>query len=136
MTPIHSVLYVEDDFPSRTIGQMLLSGRMQIPHVTIFPDSQDFEARLDRVHPAPEIILLDIHMDPIDGFEMLQLVRQNTKFKDALVVALTASVMNAEVDQIREAGFDSLIAKPIDLERFPKVLTAIAEGETVWAVLK
>jgi CheY-like chemotaxis protein len=51
------------------------------------------------------------------------------------VVALTASVMNEEVEQLRAAGFHSCLAKPIDIDTFPDVLNRILDGESVWRIL-
>jgi hypothetical protein len=51
-------------------------------------------------------------------------------------VALTASVMNEEVHKLREAGFHSVIAKPIDVDTFPDLLHRIVGGETVWRIIE
>ena len=77
---------------------------------------------------------LDIHMDPIDGFEMLRLIQQNPDYHSIPVVALTASVMNEEVRKLRECGFDGVIAKPLDYDTFPHALTRILNGEQVWKI--
>jgi len=46
-----------------------------------------------------------------------------------MVVALTASVMNEEIQQRRTAGFDGCLAKPIDVDEFPHSLARILEGD-------
>jgi DNA-binding NarL/FixJ family response regulator len=48
------------------------------------------------------------------------------------VVALTASVMYEEVRRLRDAGFDGVIAKPINFDTFPAALDRILSGGQVW----
>ncbi|MDX6689990.1 MAG: hypothetical protein QOG15_1447 [Solirubrobacteraceae bacterium] len=65
----------------------------------------------------PELILLDLRMPGMDGYEVASLVRQ-AGMKDTKVVALTASAMVGDRERIAEAGFDGYIQKPIDPETF------------------
>ncbi len=134
MTGIPVVLYVEDDSQSRMVMRMLLKGRMGLPHVTIFEDSSDFMTRVQQLDPRPDVIFLDIHVQPHDGFTMLEMLRQQPEFRHIPVVALTASVMNEEVQKLRVAGFDSCLAKPVDISSFPDLLAQILSGESVWRI--
>jgi CheY-like chemotaxis protein len=129
------VLYVEDDPQSRKLMRMLLSGRMRLPNVTIFENSANFLANVEALDPKPDIILLDIHMQPYDGFSMLQMLSELEWTKQSRIVALTASVMNEEVAQLRRAGFAGCLAKPIDLTSFPDTFQRILAGETVWNIV-
>lgn len=128
------VLYVDDDPGSREVMDLLLSAVMELAHVTILPDSTRFIETLTSLQPHPDIILLDIHVDPLDGFEMLNVIRTLPKFSNTTVVALTASVMNEEVQRLQMAGFDGVIAKPIDIDTFPSLLSRILQGERYWNV--
>ena len=130
-----TILYVEDDMQSREILRVLVEEVMQLSGLTIFENSQNFLERLIALSPRPDVILLDIHMVPINGFEMLKLLRGHELFKSTPVVALTASVMNEEVHQLKTAGFDGVLAKPLDMDAFPTVLQRILKGETVWHVM-
>jgi CheY-like chemotaxis protein len=65
----------------------------------------------------PELILLDLRMPGMDGYEVATLVRQ-AGLKATKVVALTASAMVGDRERIAEAGFDGYIQKPIDPETF------------------
>ncbi len=130
-----SVLYVEDDPHSRTLMRMLLSGRMKLPNVTIFENSANFLAKVEALDPKPEVIFLDIHMQPDDGFAMLAMLQKLDWAQNTRVVALTASVMNEEVARLRESGFNGCLAKPIDLTTFPDTFQRIVEGEAIWRIL-
>jgi CheY-like chemotaxis protein len=128
------ILYVEDDVLSREVMQALLTRGMGYHNVAIFENSIDFMNKLAALPSKPEIIFLDIHMEPLDGFAMLSFIRQNEAFRSTKVVALTASVMNEEIKKLKEAGFNSVIAKPLDIDLFPKTLHRILNGEQVWHV--
>ena len=130
-----SILYVEDDMMSRKVMEMLLKGKMQLQNVTIFEDSSDFMNKAVAIVPQPDVIFLDIHMDPLDGFEMLELLRASETFGNTPIVAMTASVMNEEVAKLQTSGFDGCIAKPIDKNSFPQLLQRILQGEKVWSIL-
>jgi two-component system, cell cycle response regulator DivK len=130
-----AILYVEDDQRSREIMHLLLVEMMRLSHVTFFEDSADFQARIERLKDHLDLVLLDIHVQPFDGFQMLQILRSYQAFQQTPVVALTASVMNEEVQRLRQAGFTGVIAKPIDLDTFPNTLERILNGERIWRVL-
>ena len=129
------VLYIEDDARNRRVMHMLLVNSMKLAHVSIFEDSTDFLARASQLSPKPTLILLDIHVLPYDGFAMLKTFRESGLFDAAKMVALTASVMNEEVSQLREAGFDGCLAKPIDSDTFPDLVARIMSGEEVWHII-
>lgn len=127
-------LYIEDDPMSREIMRIIIENGVGSLNLTIFEDSKDFIGRVSRLENRPNIILLDIHVAPHDGFEMLKMLRQNEQFAHAKIIALTASVMNEEVEQLREAGFDGAIAKPLSIQTFPDLIQRVITGETVWHI--
>jgi len=128
------ILYFEDDRLSREVMRACLTRGLGYQDVWIFEDSTDFEQRLRSVGSQPDVIFLDIHIEPIDGFAMLKLIRRSETFRATKVVALTASVMNEEVKLLKEAGFDGVIAKPLDYDTFPTILHRILQGEQVWHI--
>lgn len=129
------ILYVEDDPKSRKMMDMLLTGRMKLPSVIMFEDSHHLIERVNALDPKPDVIFLDIHVKPHNGFEMLTMLRQLHWAKHIPIIALTASVMNEEVQQLKQAGFDGCLAKPIDIETFPDAFARILNGERVWLIL-
>lgn len=130
----YSYLYVEDDPLSQEIMRMLMAHGMGVENLTIFDDSREFMKRTLGLNPKPDIILLDIHVTPLDGFEMLGLLRSNHDFRATKIIALTASVMNEEVEKLRLMGFDGAIAKPLSFHTFPALIQQIIAGENVWHV--
>ncbi len=130
-----SLVYVEDDATSREVMEILLKHIMGIVDVVIFEDGTDIIPKLCALPAKPDLILLDIHMQPLDGFSILKLLRAHDRFRDTTVVAVTASVMNEEVEMLKTAGFDGGIAKPIRPDLFPTLLSRLLQGEKVWYIV-
>ncbi len=128
------IFYIEDDELSREVMYTLLTRALGYTSVTIFENSSEFELKLDTLSKIPDVIFLDIHMEPINGFTMLGLIRQKTKYDSTRVVALTASVMNEEVKMLKDAGFNGVIAKPLNFEMFPNALRRILDKEDIWSI--
>ena len=128
------ILYVEDEPLSRKVMRML-AAHLDLSNVTIFEDSTDIVTRATALDPKPDVIFLDIHMKPYTGFEMLAMLRKTEQFHNTPIVAMTASVMNEEVQQLQTAGFSGCISKPIDIDTFPDTLRRIMSGETIWRII-
>jgi signal transduction histidine kinase/ActR/RegA family two-component response regulator len=73
----------------------------------------------------PEIVLLDIGMPGMDGYEVAQCLRQKTRGKDVLLVALTGWGQSEDKRRAAEAGFDDHFTKPVD----PKLLATLLNVE-------
>ena len=72
----------------------------------------------------PDLILMDIALPGIDGVEAAQRLKAEPSTAAIPIVALTASVMEADRARFGEAGFAGLIAKPIDVLTFPDQVLA------------
>jgi two-component system cell cycle response regulator DivK len=72
----------------------------------------------------PDLILMDIALPGIDGVEAAQQLKAKPSTAPIPIVALTASVMEADRARFGEAGFAGLIAKPIDVLTFPDQVLA------------
>ncbi|MCS7071598.1 MAG: response regulator, partial [Anaerolinea sp.] len=90
---------------------------------------------VNALDPRPTVIFLDIHVKPLNGFEMLALLRAQEWCAHVPIIALTASVMNEEVRKLEAAGFDGCLSKPIDMDTFPDVLRQILAGERIWRII-
>ena len=82
---------------------------------------------LERV---PDLVLMDIQLPGMNGMEALKVLRANLATAHIPVVAITASVMEQDRQQIMDTGFDGFIEKPIDLRAFlATVQAALKRGE-------
>lgn len=125
-------LYVEDDFASRQVVKVLITRIMRYQNLHLFENSADFTTRVNGLNPKPNIIFLDIQMRPHDGYTVLKMLREDPNFAHARIIAMTANVMSTDVDQLKVAGFDGLIGKPIDNNIFPQLVARIIAGESIW----
>jgi two-component system cell cycle response regulator DivK len=73
---------------------------------------------------APDLILVDINMPDMDGYEVTRRLRALGKFRNVPIIALTAKVMKGDRERTLEAGCSGYIEKPIDVDRFPTQLAA------------
>jgi len=77
----------------------------------------------------PALILLDIHLPGMDGFATIRQLRADPITKSIFVMAVTASAMDRDRQEILEAGFDAYMAKPINIKRFvEEIRTVLACG--------
>ncbi|MBI1937473.1 MAG: response regulator [Ignavibacteriales bacterium] len=105
-----TVLIVDDDNDSLfTIGEYV----KEINCDTVFAHN-GVECLLMLNHMTPDLILLDIMMPQMDGFETIKRIRSENKFADLPVVALTAYAMLDNKNIIERNGFNGLLTKPIN----------------------
>ena len=127
-----SFLYVEDDIASREVMEILITGIMGFPQLTIFDTSANFLERLNSLPTIPDVIFLDIHIKPYNGYELFDMIQKSAAFEKTIVVAITASVMSNEVEKLRSVGFKNLVGKPINPVTFPNKVMDILSGKEVW----
>jgi CheY-like chemotaxis protein len=77
-----------------------------------------------------DVVFVDLEMPGQNGYDVLASLRAHTRFHGVSVVAYTVHTSDIHIAQ--QAGFDSFIGKPLDLERFPGQLTRILRREPVW----
>jgi CheY-like chemotaxis protein len=126
------ILYVEDDRASRQIMELVFKRVLKIKDVIILDSSENFPTILNNFPDVATMVFLDIHIKPYDGYQMLNIIRQNSTWQHVTVVAVTASVLAHEVQDLKNAGFNGLIGKPINTDCFPEYFRQILCGEEIW----
>jgi CheY-like chemotaxis protein len=110
-----SVLIVDDDERNR----YALSSYLDMLEMKVFTANDGQSAlSLLRGGDAIDLILLDIMMPGMDGYEMLRLLRNDNELKDIPVIAVTARAMMGDEAKCLAAGASDYIPKPIDLQKF------------------
>lgn len=128
------IVYVEDDENSIFVMKMVVERVMKLPNLLVLQSGADFVQQVKGLGVFPDIFLLDIQMEPYDGFEILSMLRSDPQFKTSKVIAITASVTNEEVALLKGGGFDGAIAKPLNIEIFPELIARVMKGEQVWHI--
>ena len=86
--------------------------------------ARDGKEALDKIeeHNDLDLILMDIMMPEMDGYEAMQRIRKDQRFKDLPIIALTAKSMRGDRDKCIESGANDYIAKPIEFEKLLSLL--------------
>jgi CheY-like chemotaxis protein len=82
-------------------------------------------------YPLPGLILLDIKMQGMDGFDVLRWIRSQPGLKSLRVVMLTSSNEMRDVNLAYQLGANSFLIKPVDFERFVEISQALS-GYWLW----
>jgi CheY-like chemotaxis protein len=77
--------------------------------------------------PLPDLILLDLKMPKMDGFEVLQWIRQHPQFKALRVIVLTSSEDISDVNRAYDLGANSFLVKPLEFVNFPAMLQTLTK---------
>jgi CheY-like chemotaxis protein/signal transduction histidine kinase/HAMP domain-containing protein len=72
--------------------------------------------------PDPAIVLMDIMMPEMDGYETMQAIRRNPRFQRLPIIALTAKAMKGDREKCLEAGASEYLAKPVNTEQLLSAL--------------
>jgi len=119
------VLVVDDNPVSRELIREVLEG----PQQRIL-EAEDGEDALEKVlQEEPDLVLLDIQLPLLDGYEVLRRIRGNSRFARLPVVALTAFAMREDCEKALALGFDEYVTKPIDAASLRLKIRSILGGE-------
>jgi PAS domain S-box-containing protein len=115
----YTVLYIEDNSANMRLMEQVLKRRTNIHLLQACEPLMGLE--LISQH-RPDLILLDINLPGMNGYEILQLLRNEGDAKSTPVVAISANAMQSDVQKGLDAGFANYITKPIKLQQLFDVL--------------
>jgi HAMP domain-containing protein/CheY-like chemotaxis protein len=113
------VLVVDDDVRNIfALTSALESHNMNVVH------AENGQEAIDMLKKTPgiDIVLMDIMMPGMDGYETTSTIRQMDGFKNLPIIALTAKAMKADRDRCIEAGASDYISKPLDIDQLLSLL--------------
>jgi CheY-like chemotaxis protein len=114
-----TVLVVDDDVRNLfALTTVLEAHRMKL---TTAENGHDALKLLEQM-PSCDVVLMDIMMPEMDGYETMKAIRQQTKFKSLPILALTAKAMKGDREKCLAAGANDYIAKPVEPEQLLSLL--------------
>ena len=114
-----TVLYIEDNPVNLLLMEAMLGQMTRCRMLAAeLPAAGLHLAQAER----PDLILLDIQLPGIDGYEVLRRLRAAPSTRDIPVIAVSANALQADIERGRAAGFDDYLTKPIDQ---PQLLAAL-----------
>jgi signal transduction histidine kinase len=113
-------ILIVDDHPDVT-GTLARLLRLSGHHVRTALSGSDALAEL--AEHRPEIILLDIGLPGMDGFEVAQSIRRQAGMESTVLIALTGYGQDDDRRRSREAGFDHHLVKPVDIDALLSILS-------------
>lgn len=116
------VLYVEDNPANLKVVQQLLARRPAIKLLTAVDGLSGIALAREA---RPDVILLDINLPGMDGFEVLRQLRALPETADTIVLALSANAMPDDVEKGLAAGFRRYLTKPIRVAEFLAALDEV-----------
>ena len=118
------ILIVEDVEMNRDLLVQLLEDDYELV------EAADGREGLEKIRSeAPDLVLLDISLPEMDGYEVTRAVRADDDIKGTKIIAVTAHAMAGDEEKALEAGCDDYLTKPIDEEElWSKVEKQLADG--------
>ena len=114
------ILYIEDNLTNR----MLVKRILMVEDHTVLEAENGTEGIRVAEEELPDLILVDINMPDMDGYQVTAHLRKNPKLDSVPIVALTANVLRGDREKSLEAGCDGYIQKPLDVDMLPSQVEA------------
>jgi hypothetical protein len=113
------VLIVDDDIRNIFAMTSILE-----PYKMQIASAETGKAAIELLQQSPdtEVVLMDIMMPDMDGYDTMRTIRKLAKFRSLPIIALTAKAMKGDREKCIEAGASDYIAKPVDTEQLLSLL--------------
>ena len=125
------ILLVEDNAINQQVAQELL--QLQGAEVAIAGDGQQGVLTLSQPGAAFDLVLMDIQMPVMDGFEATRVIRAQLGLADLPIVGLTANAMASDRDDCLRCGMNAHVGKPFDIGQLVALITRLTGTETAQA---
>lgn len=112
------ILVIDDNSMNLKLMRVLLSGAGY--EIQTAKDAEDALAVLESFEPR--LILMDLQLPKMSGLELTRTLKSDPRYKNTIVVAVTAYAMKGDDQKAFAAGCDGYLSKPIDTRRLPGIL--------------
>ena len=121
---MHTLLYVEDNPANLKLVEQIIARRPEMHLLTAVNGHDGIEIANKS---QPDVILMDIHLPDINGFEALKILQSSQATTCIPVIAISANVMPRDIQKGLDAGFFRYINKPIKIHDFMDALDTALE---------
>lgn len=126
------ILLLEDEMADAYLVKMALkeqSVSARLHHVQDGYEGLSFLAQQEHYHnaPRPDIILLDLNMPRMNGYEFLVAIKNNEHLKSIPVIVLSTSDVESDIINSYQLGAASYITKPTGMEQFTAMINKVSE---------
>jgi len=118
------VLYVEDNPSNIRLMQQIFA---RYPQLTLEIAEEAFLGIYKARNQLPDVIILDINLPGMDGYEVLGVLKRDSLVKDIPVVGLSANAMPYDIERGRNSGFYDYLTKPVQIPQLIGVLNQLLE---------
>ena len=118
-TPRFTLLYIEDNLSNLTLIEQMLEERPEIELLTAMQGKLGL--KLARQH-SPDLILLDLHLPDIAGWDVLSQLKAGEATRDIPVIIISADATTRQIKRLMTAGATAYLTKPLDITEFFSVL--------------
>ena len=126
MSQPHAVIIEDNTQNVQVLGSLLT--KEGVTHTDILDSTLVAEALQAIEHV--DVVFLDLEMNRLSGYDILEMFKADPRFQDVPIVAYTVHV--SEINTAYQQGFHSFLSKPIDSDQFSDKLARILRGERVW----
>ena len=120
----HTILYIEDNVENTKLVERILSKYPSIKLVTASDGLTGIQLASSLV---PDLILLDVQLPDLTGFDVLRRIKANEKLSHIPILGVSANAMTKDVHDALAAGFNNYITKPINIRIFLEVVNDTLE---------
>lgn len=121
-----TVLYIEDNPANLRLVEQILE---TIPDLYMWSAPEPLLGLELAMEHLPDLILLDINLPGMDGYEVLKQLKNNPSTQETPIIAISANAMPKDIEKGREAGFDGYITKPVNVKELLNVVESIIVGD-------
>ena len=108
------ILYVEDNLSNQRVMEQIVA---RFPQLEIILEKEAVRGVYSARAKEPDMVLLDINLPVMDGYEILDVLKKDKRTASIPVVALSANAMSHDIEKGLELGFSEYLTKPVDVDK-------------------
>ncbi|MGD8524808.1 MAG: response regulator [Thioalkalispiraceae bacterium] len=112
-----TIIYIEDNPTNLKLVEQLIKRKGDLDFLSATEPHRGIELITEHL---PDLILLDINLPDMNGFEILEILRNQDNTAAIPVIAVSANAMPSDLEKGMAAGFNAYITKPINISDFYK----------------